>query len=339
MGKRKLHNVTYYQCDWSGLAMRSSNCYMPSWSADGKFTKYGSYANWECVVAHNEQLFADGEIDLSMYSRRIEYINNLCHCPVQAAPHFSRLQWFARDDQNGVIKSPEEFHNLCCAEEREVVAVRIQSSGEVNEVLTKACNVASQRGVPYLTRPYNSMGAETPTTFQVMRKKSSKETADLTVFYWPEKNGLPLNTTATQLFKMQIYGDVLLLRQTKESSFLPRERFVNFTLVDYTEQCATKRKRTVVSTRDALTTGEFEELKAQMKEQLASVEHAVSSSAEKPEDMARAAVLPDPSGRELAKLVKEQQKMRKLEIRLDAAGPAMPAAPMAPQRRVEPMAA
>jgi hypothetical protein len=44
MGKRKLHGITYYQCDWSGLPMRATNCYMPTWSGH-KLVKHGSYAN------------------------------------------------------------------------------------------------------------------------------------------------------------------------------------------------------------------------------------------------------------------------------------------------------
>ena len=47
-----------------------------------------------------------------------------------------------------------------------------------------------------------------------MRKKGSKD-RDLTVFYWPFKNGLPFNQTASNMFKMQIYGDVLLVQQTR----------------------------------------------------------------------------------------------------------------------------
>ena len=39
MGKRKLHNTHFYQCDWTGFAMQDSNCYMPSWTLEGKYTR------------------------------------------------------------------------------------------------------------------------------------------------------------------------------------------------------------------------------------------------------------------------------------------------------------
>ena len=55
MGKRKLHDKTYYQCDWTALPMDSPACYMPSF--DGKkLKKRGNYCNWESVVAHANHL-------------------------------------------------------------------------------------------------------------------------------------------------------------------------------------------------------------------------------------------------------------------------------------------
>jgi hypothetical protein len=51
MGKRKIHGVTYYQCDYTGLPMRNSYCYVPTWKEDGRMTKQGSYCCWEAVLA------------------------------------------------------------------------------------------------------------------------------------------------------------------------------------------------------------------------------------------------------------------------------------------------
>ena len=69
MGKRKQHGITYYQCDWTGLPMRSTNCYMPTWNGD-KLVKHGSYAYWECVVAHVHELEKAGDL-LDVEARRI----------------------------------------------------------------------------------------------------------------------------------------------------------------------------------------------------------------------------------------------------------------------------
>ena len=51
MGKRKMHGLSYYQCDWTGFPMRNSNCYLPDYR-DGVLQKRGHYCNWEAVQAH-----------------------------------------------------------------------------------------------------------------------------------------------------------------------------------------------------------------------------------------------------------------------------------------------
>ena len=51
MGKRKISGHTYYQCDFTGFPMKNTNCYLPSWTADGKLQKKGSFCNWESVIA------------------------------------------------------------------------------------------------------------------------------------------------------------------------------------------------------------------------------------------------------------------------------------------------
>ena len=50
MGKRKIHGITYYQCDYTGLPMRTSYCYAPTWKEDGRMVKQGSYCCWEAVL-------------------------------------------------------------------------------------------------------------------------------------------------------------------------------------------------------------------------------------------------------------------------------------------------
>jgi hypothetical protein len=51
-------------------------------------------------------------------------------------------------------------------------------------------------------------------SFSCTHKPRMPKDRDVCVFYYPYKNGLTLNTAASSLFKMQIYGDVLLVQQT-----------------------------------------------------------------------------------------------------------------------------
>ena len=39
MGKRKLHNKSFFQCDWTGFPMNKSYCYMPTWDTNNKLVK------------------------------------------------------------------------------------------------------------------------------------------------------------------------------------------------------------------------------------------------------------------------------------------------------------
>jgi hypothetical protein len=155
----------------------------------------------------------------------------------------------------------------------------------------------------HLSRPFNLHGpTHEPQSFQTVRKKSSRD-RDLTVFYWPFKNGLPFNQTASNIFKMQIYGDVILVQQTKEPCILNRERYVNYYNHMYIEQF-TKRKRE--SEPQTLSTDDYELAKAQMTSELQGVEQLASASASVPAELAKAAVLPPPSGKEIADLLRQK---------------------------------
>ena len=44
MGKRKMNDLVYYQCDYTGMPMRTSNCCMPSYSVAGKLLKHAGPA-------------------------------------------------------------------------------------------------------------------------------------------------------------------------------------------------------------------------------------------------------------------------------------------------------
>ena len=128
MGKRKLHTQTYFQCDWTGLPMRQTNCYMPDWTESGKLLKHGSYACWEAVIAHAIEMNTD------KLSKIREHVNDLVGCTVHPAPHWSTLAWFARDE-GATLATPEAFLEACCATEGPVMAVRMLPDGTTHEVL------------------------------------------------------------------------------------------------------------------------------------------------------------------------------------------------------------
>lgn len=287
MGKRKLHGQTYFQCDWTGLPMRQTNCYMPDWNANGKLMKHGSYANWEAVVAH--------AVEKGQEQRVRDYIDELVGCHVQPAPHWSTLAWFSREEPT--IFTAQQFHDECRKVVAPIVAIRISPEGQAHEVFCHEYDIQT-RFKDHLTKPFNAPDAS-PQSFQTVRKRSKER--DLTVFYWPDKNGLTFNQVASNAFKMQIYGDALLLQQTREPSFVPRDRYVNYHLVDYQETFTKHNKRKEVPS--TLSMPEYDKIKGQMAQELQSLEAQASANASVPTELAKAAILPPPTGAELAALL------------------------------------
>lgn len=302
MGKRKMHTQTYFQCDWTGLPMRQTNCYMPDWNASGKLLKHGSYVCWEAVIAHAMELNTDKLAQIR------EHVNELVGAEVQPAPHWRTLAWFSTSISiEAMINSPEEFLWNCQANEKSLTAVCMLADGTTREVMCTKDDVQN-KFADKLTRPPNLLGPmHEPQSFKTIRKKSAKD-RELTVFYWPFKNGLSFNQAASNTFKMQIYGDVLLVQQSKEACFLPRERYVNYSNSTFLEQFANKGKR-----KEMNPTFGFEDYavaKAQMASELQQVEQLASSGASVPGELAKASVIPPPLGKELAELVVAQGRPR-----------------------------
>lgn len=303
MGKRRLHNNTYYTCDWTGMPMPASYCYMPTWNDKAKLVKHGSYCNWESVVAHAIEL--GDNIDAVR-----EYVNTTVGTTVEPAPHYTKLQWFEANMRHvlgeEVIASHHQFQEECNKLSNKCVwAVRIQANGMTDDILLEDAKFEA-----YLQRPYSVPPGSTAQSFKTTRKYTAKKDKDLTVYYWPHKNGLPFNQTASNQLKMQIYGDVVLVLQTKEACFLPRERFINYSLQDYHEHFTTKKRK---ENTGALTEKAYAALKDEMTTNLQAAEAQVSSSACEPSELAQASVLPPASGKELADLMvqKGHKKPRK----------------------------
>lgn len=285
--------------------MRQTNCYYPEWNEVGKLTKHGSYCCWEAVVARavEELPLSDGPHNEHKLQRIRDHINELVGCVVGIGPHWSRLVWFARDEPN-VINSPTEFLTECShlTDKHTVVAVRMTTDGVTHEVMCSEEDI-SEKFTSHLDRPWALQGPlHHPQSFQIMRKKLNKD-RDLTVFHWPGKNGLPLNQYASNIFKMQIYGDVLMVQQSKEPCFMHRERFVNYFNTNFQEQFTQKTRRKDVTT---FTPDDYALVKEQMTSDFQQVEALSSVSALEPGELAKAAVMPAPTGKEMAQLLKSQ---------------------------------
>ena len=165
MGKRKLHGQTYFQCDWTGLPMRATNCFMPTWNDASKLVKHGSYCNWESVVAHAAEEWRDRKISDEQHGKVIAYVNEAAGTVVQQAPHYSSLAWFLRSPEqesdnvlpghaSHVYNTPEDFHEECCKQTGPIAVVRLPANGAPEEAIAEQHHVHS-RFKDFLQTPYN----------------------------------------------------------------------------------------------------------------------------------------------------------------------------------------
>jgi len=320
-----MHGYTFYQCDWTGFPMRATNCYMPVWT-DGKMVKRGSYCNWESVVAHAQYLYDNNESSAAQHAHVLEYVNELTGMTMDsksdfAGFNFRHLEHFKDESKDEKKNIPftntsttlfgnnwdmSMYHKVCCAVTayHELSAVKITPTGAY-EVLVGS-NGGKFRFDEYLERPYmnNPHGLTEEVegckfqSFLCTHKPKMAKDREVSVFYWPFKNGLAKNDTASSLFKMQIYGDVLLVQQTKESCFKERDRYVHFTKQQFEEYFSKKRKKPTDSA-PALSDAEFKTAKAQMVASLDEFERKSSQAAVTPGALLGGATMPPSTGKQL----------------------------------------
>ena len=293
MGRRKLNGTSFWQCDWTGYPMKQAHCYLPSWSSTGKLFKKGSYCNWESVVAHVSYMVERGTMTDEERDKVTEFIEQVTGAVVSPAPHYDSLA-----HTKGRLTT-ELFHEECTAQMHPITAVKITPNGDVFEVLLTPMDGRFLFS-HYMHKPFAYHGP--PNSFHSMRKKGKGGERDLTVWYYAVKD-LPHNAHASNLFKMQLYGDILLVQQSRESSFMPRERFTPFTKAQFDDQFCKKRKR---ADPLCMSVTDYADAKEQMQLALNQYEAKVAESAVPPSHLSTVQTMEPNDGRLLAKKVKER---------------------------------
>jgi hypothetical protein len=278
--------------------MRNSNCWMPAWTEDGKLVKKGSYCNWESVLAHAKHTPSEASLE-----RIVEYIRSQTgDCILNEAPCFLDMEHFKGNESSKSL-SAQEYHRECCYQSDEVYGVKIQEDGHYDELLMDTRN-GKLDYAEHLKRPFCYPDV-LPSCFQSYQKGGKRE-KELCVFYYPGKNGLALNALASQLFKMQIHGEVLLVQCTKEASFMPRERFVHYMLTDFNDNYMRKRKRH--QEEASVSPEEYTTLKAEMQASLSDYEKQASASAVPPPECVKLRKAGPIHGKKLADLERHRQQ-------------------------------
>ena len=132
MGKRTLHGMSYYHCDYTGFPITRAKCYLPYWDLDtNKMKKRNHYCNWEAALAHAEMLLHDGVITEHHYASIVAFVTDkIGGVSLKAAPKASELHHL---NQTGCISTLQDFFRACVIETQQMVAVIIKANGELKE--------------------------------------------------------------------------------------------------------------------------------------------------------------------------------------------------------------
>ena len=331
MGKRQTHGVTHWTCDWTGVPMQSQFAFLPQFTPrEGKtplMKRTGSYATWECALAHLYQNEMDklkkeveeGELEehwrdewkenaSAGFHAAEQYMQSVTDTMLEPADHWNTLEHFGgyQTVQNYFDESTRQCH--------EAVAIRILPEGGPHEVLLDLPDWKAHLPTTYIppkgpTPP--DYPWEAPTVVNVARK-GLKPLHTLTVYHWtPEQLLHPKrNTIASAAFKIEMFGPVLVVLSTKELSLPKRERILNYNLATFNEHYGKRRVRKDAT--GAPTINDYREIKRDMAAQLKKKEMELSQDAVKPGDMMNCMKLPPANGKDLADLGRHLQQKRKL---------------------------
>ena len=182
----------------------------------------------------------------------------------------------------------ERYHSECCYQTNEISVVIL------NDTQHTETTIDSNDGVFDFAA---ALGRQSQPS-KVYSYRKGKADKDLCIFYHPEQEGT-VNAKASQLLKMRIYGPALLVQCSKETSFLPRERFVSYTQEMYEAQYTKKRKEKKVQHME---TGDYESAKKDMQKELNTFEAKQSQRALPPKELAAVTKMAPMSGHALAEM-------------------------------------
>ena len=232
--------------------------------------------------------------------------------------------------------SIDAYHKWCCTARHTVSVLKLTHDGKVSEERVEPDVDGSFDFHGTIGRPYTLQGpAHRPLCTVSTRKSKLPKDRELKVYSWPREyreldllgEGITftVNTLASSLVKEPIYGDALVVQESKETAFQERVRVIDFTKSLYEEMFTVKRKAKVAEVK-ALTATEYKEARQEMQSSLHSFEAEISSSSERPQDLARGAAMPPPSGKELKEVALilgnvPPKKRKRLRERLEGAMP------------------
>jgi hypothetical protein len=136
--RRKHHGSMYYACDWTGLPLSSNKCFCPIMK-NNKMCKFGSFMNWECVVAYidavlgpecaaTEQQTYSASGKLQIWKDTLEKVHELAGYLPKPAPPFTSLVHF------GGETTAAQYMERSKQRSDTLVGILVSPTGEVTEI-------------------------------------------------------------------------------------------------------------------------------------------------------------------------------------------------------------
>lgn len=299
MGKRKLNETqSFFVCDHTGVPLKRATCYIPVICANGKLLKRGNYCNWESAMAAAMRYTEWPDSDAQ--SRAVSHIQNILGGVI---PDYTLADITKLDHLGGTL-SQAEWHAHCCTTTRSVQAVRIDAETGGKCILLLSPSEPGRLDISSFI--HNSTVIELP-------HKSLKLHNRKIIVYWDNDARLDpsktYNATANELFNTNyFYGDVLVAQVVYEECVFARVRCTDILIEECTTSAPVKKRNVRAiqkkSTPNSITqtVEEFAEERARMADAFKAFEAHGSKDAHCPREVAKCAIMPPPSGKELAQI-------------------------------------
>jgi hypothetical protein len=295
MGKRKLGNLHYFSCDYTGFPMAEQSCYCPHWDATDRLQKKGNFCNWESVWG-----FAiKNTPDPAELTKVREHLIEVCGKLPEEPPAQEELTHIKTLDHTPSVKyDATEYHVKCCSVTDEITVVKLAVNGEISEVTLDSNNGR------YDTIKDCMCQATIP--------RKGKNTPNVAMF-WDRNAGTEdtLNMKAEQILKQRIYGDAYLVHVKEEVCFTKRERLTDFSFADYEANFVRKKKQRVVV--KGVTSEQYSEQRATMQAELDAAENVFTSKAKNPSSLSAVSRMPPSDGRKLAQIHPQPPPVRRTD--------------------------
>ena len=303
MGKRKHVDHVYHSCDWTGLPMDGSYCYVPlrgtSEKQCGKLQKKGSFCTWEAAWCWASQEYVN---DSSLLAATKLSIEGLCgySMPDNKDPyHYSKLSHF------GGALSADEYHLACDKlTTSSVTGLQISAAGT-----TELCSLAYQGDGEF---DLTSVFGEDPTspisriTHTPMRGKLGKGQS-LVAFFKTTEAGI-VNKVASQAFRETVHGTVVVVIATQQLCSRARMHYESMSKALWQAQFTKRRKR--VSSETSVDVEGYETTKGNIQKNLDKYEQQFANETALPYKVAGGAKMPPRVGKELIDIADHVRHMK-----------------------------